>query len=385
MGIKRIKNISEFLTQIKNLENEHNVFFRGHSNLEYELEPGIYRKINNKNLVEFEDQIYREIITKAPQDFVGKNTLETLALMQHYEAPTRVLDLTENALVALYFACVGNEKKDGEVIVFDIPDKSVCHYDSDRVTVLSNLAKCDKNFNFHFTLGALKQNEVDRLEYKKSTLSLTDQLELGNLQILDFLSSSSANIQAEYDASPENFEIIYSHYLERFKTANRLVTSSKEKVFRNYFIEILQNFYKGEYINDLKQCNQNYFGKLIHNIREDKSYFEAIIDPKDISSVLAIRPKLNNPRIAKQYGAFLIFGVQQTFFTEFGEYKPMASLNEDWILRGKGKTQRIIIDKRKKGDILSELNSIGLNQASLFPEVDKVSSFVKNKYISKLQ
>jgi hypothetical protein len=44
--------------------------------------------------------------------------IELLGLLQHYGIPTRLMDLTENALVALFFACEGNPDKDGEVLVF---------------------------------------------------------------------------------------------------------------------------------------------------------------------------------------------------------------------------------------------------------------------------
>lgn len=46
--------------------------------------------------------------------------IDLLACLQHYGVPTRLLDVTTNALAALYFAC-GNEGKDGEVFVFRRP------------------------------------------------------------------------------------------------------------------------------------------------------------------------------------------------------------------------------------------------------------------------
>ena len=52
--------------------------------------------------------------------------IELLGVLQHYGIPTRLLDLTENALVALYFACAGSPDKNGEVFIFknDIFDVS---------------------------------------------------------------------------------------------------------------------------------------------------------------------------------------------------------------------------------------------------------------------
>jgi len=38
--------------------------------------------------------------------------------MQHYGIPTRLLDITSNPLVALFFACIEFPKVDGEVIFF---------------------------------------------------------------------------------------------------------------------------------------------------------------------------------------------------------------------------------------------------------------------------
>lgn len=58
----------------------------------------------------------------------------------------------------------------------------------------------------------------------------------------------------------------------------------------------------------------------------------------------------------------------------------MAELNTDWILRGNPNKERIIIDRDSKDKIRKELNTLGFNQSTLFPEIDKVAEYVRDKY-----
>ena len=53
---------------------------------------------------------------KYPSIFEGENSVDLLAKLQHFGVPTRLLDVTSNPLVALYFACRSKPEKDSKVI-----------------------------------------------------------------------------------------------------------------------------------------------------------------------------------------------------------------------------------------------------------------------------
>jgi hypothetical protein len=149
-NIMKIASISKFIDIIKKLEHDPDFIyaFRGHSDSEkYKLSPSVFRKLG---ILKKEDYLFKELLTHNPEEFRDCHyALEYLVKMQHYGLPTRLLDLTLNPLIALYFAVSENETELGEVIVLKIPKNEIRYYDSDTVSVLANISKMSIDFEYN--------------------------------------------------------------------------------------------------------------------------------------------------------------------------------------------------------------------------------------------
>lgn len=151
---ERIGSVTTFLRALEQLphDKDYEYYFRGHSNAEYQLIPSLYR---DKRYIDNEHRMFREIILRCPNEFHElETTFQKLVKMQHYALPTRLLDLTGNPLIALFFACVSlDKKKDGEVIIFRIPKSEIKYFDSDTVSVISNISKQPDSFHFQVSVN----------------------------------------------------------------------------------------------------------------------------------------------------------------------------------------------------------------------------------------
>jgi FRG domain len=101
---------------------------RGQADADWPLKPSLLRQIkqeiNAENAVAIEGQAWREFVSQAHHHISSyilrsiSTYIEWLSLMQHHNAPTRLLDWTSSPFVAAYFAVEQLWNKDGAIWLF---------------------------------------------------------------------------------------------------------------------------------------------------------------------------------------------------------------------------------------------------------------------------
>lgn len=111
---------------------------------------------------------------------------------------------------------------------------------------------------------------------------------------------------------------------------------------------------------------------LLHDIQTDKPSFRPVIEPSDLQRVICVRAKLNNQRISRQQGCFLLFGIK-------GSKTKAAVIPDEWQ-RLASNRQKVLVKADRKDAIKKELESFGISKRPLFPELEAQAKEIMDYY-----
>ncbi|QLB52117.1 FRG domain-containing protein [Streptococcus sanguinis] len=389
----KVESVTEFLNCIiegtREAQTKYNFYYRGEKQY-YPLRlPNFYTHEHSEKLVRQGSEFYyRSLINELGRaDYSDSFSLfQLLSELQHYEAKTRMLDISSNPLVALYFATEENNgvqkntedyESDGHIYIFG---EEINHekFDTGHTVAIKsalNLISQEKINTFIIIMSKLIANLGDRdglIRYKngrnryflyESINELLDEACLWS----DFLELKNEN-QWIFFGIPLEVILKKDEYDAFCAEVNDLDSSDSNKVLRNALQQILEEF--------LELINQR--AKLSEKLRYPVRIYEDLTDAHIMLS------SKRTDRLRQQQGAFIYPRFTNADISKaFDDIKKEihnSIIEKAMSIRiGDKEYSHIVIPNDKKKVIQNELSLIGVDEGFIYPDIRHRSSALLNR------
>lgn len=348
----KVHSLSDYLAIIKALKKEnmdHTYAFRGMSNYTYDLLPSLGRE-QVASICDAENCMVNEMVTIRPSEFEHiTSDFELLTKMQHFGIPTRLLDFSLNPLVALYFACSENFKEIGRVVCTTYSQntdtipiiETICglHRYTDLTGVTNDDLFPDRKLFWRYMLDTRFPLMIkppyfdDRIKHQLAVFMVfPNQLfdMLGRAAYLETIVPDWSNINYCFEPSEHDRNLI--DYIKEHEHAKELYPNITDE--RLDFYVTYESF---------KKQNQIY----------------------------------SNLNVVDPYGTPFDKEMTDPFRKRFFVMDSIQSI-DGFLL--KNYFCSILIEPEYKASILQELDSVNINEAFIYPELEYTAKAIKHRF-----
>lgn len=419
--MNKIMHVSDFLAFTMNLPQT--VFYRG-ENMDYGETACVAKAIRNAMSYDmYSSRI--ELFERLIRENALFDKLELLIpYAQHSGLATKLLDITSNALVALYFACQkANDTVDGYVYVFD-------DY-ADATNIFEKYPRFDlenellKHVNMLEKQEMLKRSQKLSVQETKAHEQTYISVEHGELDVFGncmeqyrekYLHGRHPKHSIARGVSIEN-----SPFVDKWKKLNSLMCGIKNWVIKTASsndematmllpADYTESTPAIDFVHPYKEKRYNYYNEQYREfdieVREYLISLEclvAFLNDRSAIGNLASIVQLNNltmdflPNLL--YRPILTFkrglSQQSAFFSQSLFDKHELNIITDETIESNQRlprqmlkcqancAQKIVIDGNSKETILAELDKIGVNKATMFGDADSIAAYIMSTIHNK--